>query len=81
VTPAEVQTAPSRTKIGSGSSRTAGWAGVTAGIDLALALVEEDLGRDHALAVARQLVVYLNPSPAWRVRTVLNCACPPGRLR
>jgi transcriptional regulator GlxA family with amidase domain len=28
-------------------------AGVTAGIDLALALVEEDLGRDHALAVAR----------------------------
>ncbi|GLW18231.1 MULTISPECIES: GlxA family transcriptional regulator [Streptomyces] len=34
-------------------------AGVTAGIDLALALVEEDLGRDLALAVARQLVVFL----------------------
>ncbi|MEV6567903.1 GlxA family transcriptional regulator [Streptomyces kronopolitis] len=34
-------------------------AGVTAGIDLALALVEEDLGRDRALAVARQLVVFL----------------------
>jgi len=34
-------------------------AGVTAGIDLALALVEEDLGRSVALAVARQLVVYL----------------------
>ena len=34
-------------------------AGVTAGIDLALALVEEDLGRDAALAVARQLVVFL----------------------
>jgi transcriptional regulator GlxA family with amidase domain len=34
-------------------------AGVTAGIDLALALVEEDLGRRAALAVARQLVVFL----------------------
>src|SRR4030095_2081013 len=34
-------------------------AGVTAGIDLALALVEADLGRDPALAVARQLVVFL----------------------
>jgi len=34
-------------------------AGVTAGIDLALALVEDDHGRDAALAVARQLVVYL----------------------
>lgn len=34
-------------------------AGITAGIDLALALVEEDLGRRMALAVARQLVVFL----------------------
>ncbi|MHC0431470.1 GlxA family transcriptional regulator [Streptomyces sp. O3] len=34
-------------------------AGVTAGIDLALALVEEDLGRDVALTVARYLVVFL----------------------
>jgi transcriptional regulator GlxA family with amidase domain len=34
-------------------------AGVTAGIDMALALVEEDLGRAAALAVARQLVVFL----------------------
>ncbi|MFE4868343.1 GlxA family transcriptional regulator [Streptomyces sp. NPDC056682] len=34
-------------------------AGVTAGIDLALALVEEDHGRDVALTVARQLVVFL----------------------
>jgi transcriptional regulator GlxA family with amidase domain len=34
-------------------------AGVTAGIDLALALVEEDLGRDMALAIARYLVVFL----------------------
>lgn len=34
-------------------------AGVTAGIDLALALVEEDFGLDIALDVARDLVVYL----------------------
>ncbi len=34
-------------------------AGVTAGIDLALALVEEDLGRTVALAVARYLVMFL----------------------
>lgn len=34
-------------------------AGVTAGIDLALALVEEDLGRDVALEVARRAVVFL----------------------
>jgi transcriptional regulator GlxA family with amidase domain len=34
-------------------------AGVTAGIDLALALVEEDHGRRVALAVARELVMFL----------------------
>jgi transcriptional regulator GlxA family with amidase domain len=34
-------------------------AGVTAGMDLALALVEEDHGRDLALSVARQLVLFL----------------------
>ena len=34
-------------------------AGVTAGIDLALSFVEDDLGRRVALAVARQLVVFL----------------------
>ena len=34
-------------------------AGVTAGIDLALALVEDDLGSDVAQIVARHLVVYL----------------------
>jgi transcriptional regulator GlxA family with amidase domain len=34
-------------------------AGGTAGIDLALSLVEADLGRGIALAVARQLVVFL----------------------
>ena len=34
-------------------------AGITAGIDLALAFIEEDLGRSVALAVARELVVYV----------------------
>ena len=34
-------------------------AGVTAGIDLALALVERDLGRATALAIARELIVFL----------------------
>ena len=34
-------------------------AGVTAGMDLALALVEEDFGRQVALGVARQLVMFL----------------------
>ena len=34
-------------------------AGVTAGMDLALALVEHDVGRDVAHAVARELVLYL----------------------
>ena len=34
-------------------------AGVTAGMDLALALVEEDLGRDVALEAARRLVLFV----------------------
>lgn len=34
-------------------------AGVTAGMDLALALVEEDWGRGVALAIAQELVLYL----------------------
>jgi transcriptional regulator GlxA family with amidase domain len=34
-------------------------AGITAGIDLALALVEEDLGRAAAMSIARHLVMFL----------------------
>ena len=34
-------------------------AGVTAGIDLSLALIEEDFGSEVALSVARELVVYM----------------------
>lgn len=37
-------------------------AGITAGIDLSLALIEEDFGAKLALAVARDLVVYLRRS-------------------
>ncbi len=37
-------------------------AGMTAGIDLALALIEEDLGPAIALATARQMVVYMKRS-------------------
>lgn len=42
--------------VSDGPVRTA--AGVTAGLDLALALVEEDLGRDIAKRVASQLVMF-----------------------
>jgi len=41
-------------------------AGVTASIDLALALIEEDFGPRLALAVARDLVVYLKRSGGQR---------------
>lgn len=41
-------------------------AGVTAGIDLALALVEEDHGPSLALAVARELVVHLKRAGGQR---------------
>ncbi len=48
-------------------------AGVTAAIDLALALVEEDAGRTLALAVARQLVMFLKrPGGQAQFSTVLS---------
>lgn len=34
-------------------------AGITAGIDLSLALIQDDLGHDAAMRIARQLVVFL----------------------
>ncbi|CAI0709119.1 L-rhamnose operon regulatory protein rhaS [Serratia entomophila] len=63
-------------------------AGISAGIDLALAMIEDDLGENIAAGVARQLVVYhrrpggqsqyslllaLNPS-SDRIRTALSFA-------
>jgi transcriptional regulator GlxA family with amidase domain len=48
-------------------------AGVTAGIDLALALVEEDHGRSMALDVARELVVFLKrPGGQSQFSTMLS---------
>jgi transcriptional regulator GlxA family with amidase domain len=53
----DVRVEPDRIFVRDGNVYTS--AGVTAGIDLALALLEEDHGRDLALAVARRLVVFL----------------------
>jgi transcriptional regulator GlxA family with amidase domain len=53
-------------------------AGVTAGIDLALALVEADAGRDAALEVARQLVVFVQ-RPGGQAQFSAQLAHPPAR--
>jgi transcriptional regulator GlxA family with amidase domain len=53
----EITVEPDRIFVKDGSTYTS--AGVTAGIDLALALVAEDHGRALSLEVARQLVVFL----------------------
>ena len=53
----DVQVEPDMIYVRAGSIYTS--AGVTAGMDLALAMVEEDLGREVALAVARELVMFL----------------------
>lgn len=68
-------------------------AGVTAGIDLALALVEDDLGSAMALAVARHLVMFvrrpggqaqfsplLTPEPAHAPRLARLLEWIPGQL-
>jgi transcriptional regulator GlxA family with amidase domain len=48
--------------------------GVTTGIDLALALIEQDAGRDLAMEVARILVVYLKRAAASR--STARCLAP-----
>lgn len=49
-------------------------AGITSGMDLALALVEEDMGRAFALHVARWLVLYLKrPGNQSQFSTFLDC--------
>lgn len=54
-------------------------AGVTAGMDLALALVEEDHGRTLALEVARQLVLFLKrPGGQRQFSTVLAAQSAPA---
>lgn len=42
-------------------------AGVTTGMDLALSMIEEDLGMDIALRIARGLVLYLR-RPGWQAQ-------------
>jgi transcriptional regulator GlxA family with amidase domain len=57
-------------------------AGVTAGIDLALALVEQDLGRTVALAVARYLVVFLKrPGGQAQFSTALSLQTAEDRFK
>jgi transcriptional regulator GlxA family with amidase domain len=60
-----------------GRTRTA--AGVTAGMDLALALVEEDLGRDVATRVAGQLVMYFKRPGGQMQFSRAGQAAPVGR--
>lgn len=57
-------------------------AGITAGIDLALALVEADLGRAIALAIARYLVVFLKrPGGQAQFSTALASQTDDDRFR
>jgi transcriptional regulator GlxA family with amidase domain len=58
-------------------------AGVTAGMDLALAMIEEDLGRDIALRVARRHVVFrIRPGGQSQFSAELEAhAAPDGELR
>jgi transcriptional regulator GlxA family with amidase domain len=60
-----------------GRVRTA--AGVTAGLDLALALVEEDLGRDVAMKVAAQLVMFFKRPGGQMQFSRKGEAAPAGR--
>jgi transcriptional regulator GlxA family with amidase domain len=57
-------------------------AGITAGIDLALALIEDDLGRDIARAASRQLVVYhRRPGGQSQFSELLALEPPSDRIR
>ena len=56
----DVHIDPDRIYVQDGRIWTSG--GVTAGIDMTLAMVEEDFSKDTALAVARELVVFPNRS-------------------
>lgn len=60
-----------------GKLRTA--AGVTAGLDLSLALVEEDLGREIAMKVASQLVMFFKRPGGQMQFTRKGEAVPVGR--
>ena len=56
-------------------------AGITAGIDLALAMITEDLGPDVARETARQLVVYAQrPGGQTQHSRLLDLGAPDGRF-
>lgn len=63
--------------VSDGPVRTA--AGVTAGLDLALSLVEEDLGRDIAMRVANQLVMFFKRPGGQMQFSRKGEAAPAGR--
>jgi transcriptional regulator GlxA family with amidase domain len=63
--------------VSDGPLRTA--AGVTAGLDLALALVEEDLGHDIAMKVAAQLVMFFRRPGGQMQFSRKGEAAPAGR--
>ncbi|SEL66435.1 Transcriptional regulator GlxA family, contains an amidase domain and an AraC-type DNA-binding HTH domain [Stigmatella aurantiaca] len=57
-------------------------AGASAGIDLSLALLEEDLGREASRAAARELVVYhRRPGGQSQFSTLLELEPPSDRIR
>jgi transcriptional regulator GlxA family with amidase domain len=57
-------------------------AGMTAGIDLALALIEEDLGRDVARTIARMMVVYYRrPGGQMQYSSLLDMDPASDRIR
>jgi transcriptional regulator GlxA family with amidase domain len=64
-------------QIADGKLRTA--AGVTAGLDLALTLVEEDLGREIGMKVASQLVMFFKRPGGQMQFSRRNEAAPAGR--
>jgi len=74
-----VQVEPDRIFIRDGKTWTS--AGITAGIDLALAMVADDLGERIAKAAARQLVVYFRrPGGQSQFSALLETGQPDGRF-
>jgi transcriptional regulator GlxA family with amidase domain len=73
----EVQVEEDAIHVSDGKLRTA--AGVTAGLDLALALVEEDLGHEIAMKVAAQLVMFFRRPGGQMQFSRKGEAAPAGR--
>ena len=74
-----VRLEPDRIFVRDGKTWTS--AGITAGIDLSLALIAEDLGEEVARAVARQLVVYRRrPGGQSQFSALIEMERPEGRF-